>query len=153
MNKPIGMMAAGLANDPLALGLIVGGIIFIAISCILYIFFFRKMIAGAVAGRKKKKEERQKKLSQSNELVSGIFEDRHKEEEMKLKESFRKPEVDVDGMIGVRNNKHLTAEQEKKRKKKEKEEEKKPEPFNVMEQFNSNIKQHLTPTKEEEDKT
>jgi len=94
----ISTMLNSIMNEPLALALIIGGVVLVAVAVILYIFlahkklmsFIRNKSAESAAGKEKRTKEKQSAMG----LASGVFQERQKDEV----KSQRK-DVDADAAV------------------------------------------------------
>ena len=104
-------------NNPLALGLIVGGIVLVLVAVILYFLVFRKMIKSACERGKANRAERRVKQEKSTNLASNVFGERNAETQSK---------------VDARNQEIQEIEAERKRQEKAKE----------MEKFSMHVQQN-----------
>lgn len=66
-------MLSSIFNDPVALSLIVGGIVLVAVGLILYFFVFRKKVKAAVADNQVKKAKKTAADNKAKDSVASVF--------------------------------------------------------------------------------
>ena len=70
------ILSGGLLNNPLAFGLIIGGVILVAVAVILYVLVFRAKINQGIEGHKAKKAEKSEKYDKSVNMAASMFQER-----------------------------------------------------------------------------
>jgi len=116
----------GLLNNPLAWGLIIGGIILVAVAVILYFFVFRARINKGIENQKAKKADKADKYEKSTSMAANMFQERQNEAEQAQADKAAKADVsDLERRINADKNisdKALKLEKEKAKPKVKKEE-------------------------------
>jgi len=128
----------GLLNNPLAFGLIIGGVVLVAVALILYFFVFRARINSGMNNQKAKKADKADRYEKSTNMASSIFQERQNDAERMQAEKAAKADVsDLERRINAdknMNQNNLKLEKEKaKPKKKEAEPEK--EKFDTTDEY------------------
>ena len=75
------ILSGGLLNNPLAFGLIIGGIIIVAVAVILYVLVFRAKINKSVENFEARKAAKEEKYNKSVSMAAEIFGERQAEEQ------------------------------------------------------------------------
>ena len=70
----------GLANNPGALGGLIGGIVLVAVGIIVYIFVFHKKVMAKVAAKREETSEKKKEAAKAQGIVGDVFKDKQKPE-------------------------------------------------------------------------
>ncbi|MCL2570204.1 MAG: hypothetical protein FWE16_03275 [Firmicutes bacterium] len=74
------LLASGLWNNPVLFGLLIGGIVLVAVGLILYFLVFKKRISKGLDARKANKALKREKYAESTSLAASVFQEREDDE-------------------------------------------------------------------------
>jgi len=96
---------AGFWNNPLALGLIVGGIVVIAVAVILYFLVFKTKIAACVEKQKANKAANNERYEKSSNLAADIFQEKKSDEQRVQEEKDSKANIEeIERLVNANKN-------------------------------------------------
>lgn len=107
---------AGILNDPLTFGLIIGGIILVAVVVILYVLLFRKKLHAGVEKAKVKRAKKAEEYEKATNMASDLFAAKEKEEERDTSLS----DTEIGSIIKISKNKLVASEKKESKAKEEK---------------------------------